>query len=157
MATEVKGIETRHWPVPNRYRGLFAIHAAKSCEKSLIVEDPFYEHLLHLIPSTDSLTDDKSIRELYAHQIARALPRGAILSVCILADCVSTNAKLNTPKPTEDEDEYWLGNYDRDRYMWVTRNMVALPEPIPYKGKQGLWWLESEVVAQICEQITLPE
>lgn len=156
MAIGAKKIETRHWPVPSKYRGLFAIHAAKKVERSLIVEDPFYEHLVGLISSTDALSDDEEIRESYSPEIISVLPRGAIIGVCVLDDCVSTNARKNTPKPTEDDDEYWFGNFERDRYMWATRDMIALPEPIPYKGKQGMWWLESEAVQRICEQITLP-
>ncbi|MEP7338641.1 MAG: hypothetical protein ABI977_12960 [Acidobacteriota bacterium] len=152
MAIGSKQNETRHWPVS--YRGLLAIHAAQRLEKDTVWEEPYYEHLSReLLEGSDFLEEEnwKRATEL----IESLLPRMAIVGVCKLVDVVSTN-RPSQYLPTEDDDEYFFGNYDRDRYAWVTRDMVALPEPIPYRGQQGMWILESETVADIVAQITLP-
>ena len=36
-------------------------------------------------------------------------------------------------------DELALGDYTPGRYAWKLANVKKLPEPIPAKGRQGLW------------------
>ena len=38
-------------------------------------------------------------------------------------------------------------------YGWVLHNVVALPEPLPCKGRQGLWNVPKTLVAEIVRQI----
>lgn len=155
MAYGSKRIETRHWPMPGNYRGLLAIHAAKKVDLEMLIHEPFYEHMAgHMGNTVDAL--EPSNRAMFVGQMAKWLPRGAIVSVCILGGCESTNKRTNSPMPSDDDDEYWFGNYDRDRWMWLTRNMVRLPQPIPHVGQRGLWKLEPETVALICQQVELP-
>ena len=37
------------------------------------------------------------------------------------------------------QDELALGDYTPGRYAWKLANVQKLPEPIPAKGRQGLW------------------
>lgn len=153
MAIGAKKNETRHWPID--YTGLFAIHAAQRLEKEWLEEDPFYGHLNRGVLGRKDVLPDED-RFPFGLQIKNNLPRMAIVSVGILARCVSTNKRVDTPMPDDDSDEFAFGNYQRNRFIWATRSMVALPKPIPYKGQQGIWTLEPETVSKIVKQITLP-
>ena len=43
------------------------------------------------------------------------------------------------------EKELALGDWTPGRYAWELANVKILPEPIPAKGKQGLWnWEEGQ-------------
>lgn len=46
-------------------------------------------------------------------------------------------------------DEFHLGDYSDGRYAWELTNVQQLPEPIPVKGKQGLWnWIGEQELEQ---------
>jgi len=64
------------------------------------------------------------------------LPRGVMVGKVNLADRVSTNDGRN---PSEDDLEYWLGNYGPDRFFWRFTNPDKLPEFVPVKGNRLLW------------------
>lgn len=81
-----------------------------------------------------------------------ALPFGAIDAVCDLADCRPTgsfsNQELDEPRQCPELEPYadqyqWtermLGNYALGRFGWVLDNIRALSEPIPCRGRQGLF------------------
>jgi hypothetical protein len=110
-----KKYETRSWRTG--YRGLMAIHAAKSFPrdaKQLLCEDgPFSEALNR--PPEELLT-------------------GAILGVVDLRGCFSANHELSIP----DEPERSFGDYSPDRWVWELINPVIIA-PIPASGKLGLW------------------
>jgi hypothetical protein len=88
------------------------------------------------------------------------LPHGAIIAVADLVECWQIvrdvdKAVLYTPTPKGGEfctplrivgDELLFGDYRAGRYAWQLENVRALPNPLPYKGKQGLWE---------CEDITI--
>ncbi len=74
-------------------------------------------------------------------------PLGAIIAVCELVDCIPTAelALYSVPvsrlelNRAEWRQELALGDYSAGRYGWVLNNVRKLPEPIPYRGQQGLW------------------
>lgn len=111
-----KRIETRHWPT--KYLGSIAIHAAKRWtreEREFAIE----------------------LRESGITVPAYDYPLGAIVATATLYDCMRTEYAMNEMfiSPTEQQ----LGNFARGRYAWLLRDIYALPEPIPYKGAQGLF------------------
>lgn len=116
IALGQKRIETRHWTTG--YRGLIAIHAAKRWTAD--------ERLIHEI-------------EVDAGRMPPVLPLGAILAT----------ANLVAIRRTEDlagisELERYWGNYGPGRFGWVLDDIRPLPEPVPYKGAQGLFEVDAE-------------
>lgn len=64
------------------------------------------------------------------------LPRGAIIATGELVDCIEiTPAFMDALHP----DELELGHFAPGRYAWKLANVRQLPDPVPVKGKQGLW------------------
>jgi len=120
-----KEIETRGWQRP--YRGLLAIHAAKT-------------------PPTLDLMSDTARRNAKAamtqHNVTlNALPLGAVLGIVELRVIrpIPSNAKdLISPK------EFHFGDYTPGRYAWFVKVVEVFPRPIPAKGMQTLWdWSRS--------------
>lgn len=112
-AVGVKRHETRSWSTP--YRGLIAIHAAKTIDR---VGAP-------------------------AGLCARAfgagwwsdLPAGAVVAVAYLADVLPTHkvrAGLTEPDAA-------AGNFDAGRFAWRLDSVRPLIDPIPAIGRQGLF------------------
>lgn len=121
-----KLIETRHWCT--WYEGVIAIHAAQrwgSDQKNFL-------RILH---------------EDIQPPIIRNLPFGAVVAVAELHGCVPTeNLKPRTL-------EFMLGNYDPGRWGWLLRDVRPLHEPLPLKGRQGLWTLTAEETRQVLERV----
>jgi hypothetical protein len=133
MAAGAKRIETRSWSTSER--GWVAIHAAK------------------VIP--DWLGDwawDEPVRQALNRAGIRSgfrdLPAGAIVALARLAACISTpvagerkryfaGAEIRALPP--DGDEALFGDEAPGRYAWVFTTVHALPEPVPWRGMQGLW------------------
>lgn len=113
IANGSKLVETRHWEI--KHRGLLLIHAAKK-----------KTHLL-----------DYETRRIAGIQDYEQLPLGALVAVADLYDCKPTYELLRGGNFLLREQ--YLGNYGDGRYGWMLRNVRALPEPIPYKGAQGLF------------------
>ena len=67
-------------------------------------------------------------------------PSGVILATAELLDCIKITKEYIA---TLTADELVLGNYTLGRYAWKLVNVRKLPEPIPARGRQGLWdWKE---------------
>jgi len=112
MAFGDKKIETRSWHT--RYRGPLAIHAAKK-----------------IVPYTNI----EILSAIESHGLnCRKLPTGAVLAICELVDCKKIGIH-NRP----DMPERAYGDYAPGRYMWITKELTALSEPITARGYQGVW------------------
>jgi hypothetical protein len=141
IALGAKQIETRHWPT--NYRGKLAIHAAKRMNKNelLVIQcQGSWAGVFMPVVSPHSST-----------HLWDVLPFGAIVAVCELIDCRPTgsftNAELDTNRYRAQDagkqmypwTERQMGNYELGRFGWVLANIKALPEPIPFVGRQGLF------------------
>ena len=42
------------------------------------------------------------------------------------------------------QDEWWMGPY-----AWTLDDVIAMPEPIPCRGAQGLWLVPDDVLARM--------
>ncbi|CAM2855116.1 ASCH domain-containing protein [Dolosigranulum pigrum] len=110
---EDKKIETRSWNT--NYRGKLAIHAGLKVDKT-VFNDPFYQLLL----------ENYSINDI---------PKGRIIAICELVDCIPTE-KI---RDTLSDKEIKLGNYSSGRFAWILRNVISIEPSIPTKGMLGLW------------------
>jgi len=133
VACGAKRIETRSWKTA--YRGLIGIHAATKFEmevRELCHQEPIHSALFRWGTSQPG-----------------SLPRGSVLAVARIADCVP----IGTFRPGQEERA--LGDYTPGRYAWLLADIRRLPAPIPWRGRQGLWAdsdLESKVQVALKEQ-----
>lgn len=133
VARGAKKIETRNWSTG--YRGPLLIHAART-KVGLEVARPMsaiWRDVLR-VPPNQSL-----------EAMLRELPFGAVLARCELFDCVpagDTEAIRDAARRSGERYspyERELGDYRRGRWAWLLRNVEALPEPIPARGRQSLF------------------
>lgn len=112
IAIGAKTVETRSWSTV--YRGPLAIHAAK---KVVPNDDPYYCSVL----SAAGLAHD-------------ALPYGAIVAICRLADCWQITSANCPCYP-----EFAFGDYRPGRFAWKLADIRRLAPPVPATGRRGLW------------------
>jgi hypothetical protein len=131
VATGAKKIETRSWPT--KYRGLLAIHASKGWGPDQSVLLSCWEIQGGLAPLVGMPLDFKG--KSWHGVKEEHLPRGFIIATCILVDCIRTDdltqAQIGTDRP--------FGDFSLGRFAWLLEDVKVLPEPIPAKGKLGLW------------------
>lgn len=120
IAIGEKRYETRAWWTP--YRGPLAIHAAKTWNAEVRA----------------AAEDDEIAEALSCHGLLRGcgLPLGSIVATCRLVACHRMDDAL-LDSITDQEEAF--GDWRIGRYAWELADVVALPEPIPAKGAQGLW------------------
>lgn len=120
MALGLKHIETRHWET--RYRGPIAIHAAKRWtleERSFAADQA----------------------KLYGIPMLASPPLGSIVAVGFLERIITTPAAQSFISEMEED---W-GNYAPQRFAWMFKDIQPLPEPIPYKGAQGIFFVPDDL------------
>jgi hypothetical protein len=121
VAHRLKTIETRSWRTP--YVGWLAIHAAKRFPneiKLLCKNDPFKFWLTFLGYTIDTL------------------PLGMVIAKAVLIHCrkIVIHEDWNNLPP---DDEIQFGDYSEDRFMWTFGTIERLSDPVPAKGRLGLW------------------
>jgi len=119
IALGIKSVETRHWAT--RYTGPIAIHAAKRW--------------------TTAEREFAAVERALGRLPAR-LPLGAIVATARLMGCRFTHDvrhQLGTI-------ERLYGDYSDGRYAWFLTDVVALDEPIGYRGAQGLFNVPDELL-----------
>lgn len=112
IAAGVKRYETRSWST--KYRGPVLIHAAKDIWG---LEAASYAAALHLAG-------------ILPERMSR-LPRGAIIAIAQLVDVI--------PSAFLAADELLTGPFAPAAYAWRLEAVVALPEPLPWRGRLSLW------------------
>jgi hypothetical protein len=136
-AFEEKKIETRSWHT--RYRGPLAIHAAQKYTYGTIGR----------LWSTSALWRNALIKIGVNFSFGEIngvpLHHGVIIATCNLIKCLEvieespgSYAKLSDGTMV-DGCEYEFGDYSIGRYAWILADIRRLLEPIPAKGRQGLW------------------
>lgn len=113
MACGVKRHETRHWST--RYRGLIAIHAAKT---------------LDVAGSPDQLCS-----AALGPSWAKEVPLGAVVAIGELTDCLPAEPIVR--KVTRAD--LYAGNFSTGRFAWRIDRIRPLREQIPLTGRQGLF------------------
>jgi hypothetical protein len=135
-----KGIENRDWEPWKSIVGThIAIHATKQ---------PFDQ--------TDAITvgrmlyGNDAMRPEWSAWVARlTVDTGKILCVAKVAGCVRHQKELGA---RESQARWKIAG----SLGWVLEDVRALPNPIQFRGMQGLWVVPSEVEKQICAQVNLP-
>ena len=107
----VKIYETRSWKT--NYRGEIYIHASLSLSNSERVESA-----------------NKYLKS--------EIKPGFILCKCELVDCIPMTDEF-IKYINEETSEYDYGLYSEGRYAWKLKVLEVLDEPIPAKGKLGIW------------------
>lgn len=142
MALELKKNETRGRQT--HYRGLLAIHAAKTFPAS----------------ARDAWWNNRIAREAiqaHGYRTIDDLPRGVILCVVNVVDCISTNAVMGSEEwrqlPIPGDMEWSFGDYAPNRWAWITENCQRLIKPVPYSGNQTIHALPLPVLEQVRAQL----
>jgi activating signal cointegrator 1 len=140
IALLLKKIETRGWATS--HRGPLLIHqtaapgprgTTEAALWDLCLSEPFRSALPLRSPAT--------------------LPRGKIVALVELVDCVPTaGVRVNGggPKYADwvhelSDQERAFGDYTPGRYGWILDKVRPLPVPIPARGMPGLWRWEGDL------------
>jgi hypothetical protein len=136
-AIEAKQWETRSWAT--MYRGWVALHAAKAMPRYAVetLQQPWFRAVL--IPYA---------RQIGATTLGEALPRGAILAVAWLEECVPTTEVLARGISVQEQT---FGDYASGRFAFRLTNVRRLAQPIVWKGALGLWRVPPVLATQIRE------
>ncbi len=129
VAYGYKRFETRSWPT--HYRGPLVIQAAKR------------------IPRSAELRPGPIREALAAIGVAGDFPFGCALAVVDVTAVYRTEAVL--VKEMVIGDELAFGDYGPGRYAWRLENLRRLAQPVPLRGRQGLWPLRGEALAAVLE------
>lgn len=134
VAVGAKKIETRSWAT--NYRGPLAIHAAKK----------HFDTLFYLDRDLQGFADALNLPNIFRFDV---LPLGCVIAICNLIDCPKViNRKFVTGKILTVQlkngrevtgNELAFGDLSPGRYAWILEDTKRLPEPMPAKGRQGLW------------------
>jgi len=133
-----KLMETRSWPTS--YRGVLAIHAAKT-KKTVDMAIPLMEA---------AGCDDAEVSDFADWR--REWPLGKIIAVAQLVDCVP----VETIIPHLTQRERTFGDYAPGRFVWILMDVRPLNPHIPHKGMQGLWEVPALVARSIAVQLLKP-
>lgn len=127
-----KPFETRHWAAPKWILGQrVAIHASKSTDDLLELRDYIQDRRefgdAEVINSYEAMWEAlKSAGFANLNE----LPLGAIIGTAILSECIRS----------EDlKDPGHFGNFAPGRFAWRMTDVIALAEPIPFRGQQGFF------------------
>jgi activating signal cointegrator 1 len=126
IALGFKEYETRSWGT--NYRGQIAIHAAK---RKMTVDDL---KVILRVESTIGHQLDPSLFEIY----------GAIVCAGNLVECDKMHDLICSDSISTLESI--VGLWEPDRYAWKLSDIKRLTYPVPVKGSQGLWNLDSHSV-----------
>jgi len=150
VALNLKRYETRSWPT--NYRGPLLIHAAKrpfvTADNSKVLDNAAqiaWADALALGYEAGLLNDQSKMP--FGHQ----LPLGAVVAIAEVFDCRPMSREQHPSGQTYDssfrpylaingqsELERAVGDWGPGRYAWKLSNVQRLPEPIPWRGGQGL-------------------
>ncbi|HSZ58642.1 MAG TPA: ASCH domain-containing protein [Tepidisphaeraceae bacterium] len=135
IAIGAKCYETRSWSTS--FRGRLAIHASKTNG---------------MLSAAGEIACADAFKKAGLPLHLRLIPHGAIVCVCRLERCLPTHAKNGW---TEGQGNAILvdgrdfihvsapqrlfGDYAPGRFAWKLTEIEALQQPIPFRGRQGLF------------------
>ena len=125
VAAGIKRNETRSWGT--NYRGQIAIHAAK--------QDIHIGWCRYLSDeAAEVICRRLDLPEVF--NAVKAFPTGCVLATANLVECIKITPEFIA---TLSLDELALGDYTHGRYAWKMADVKQLSDPIPARGRQGLW------------------
>lgn len=127
IACGIKTVENRTWPIPAtwRDRGQLLIHAGVG-----------FDRMALLRPEVRIELEAQSRPEW-------ELPAGAVVAIAGKADC------------HEAEPDCCTSPYAAsDGWHWTLADVRQLPDPVPAKGRLGLWTPDADLLAAVEAQYT---
>lgn len=79
------------------------------------------------------------------YEVPTILVKGAVVGVVTISGYVRSRTEL-----PHEQRRWWIGPVG-----WVLSDVVALAEPIPCRGQQGIWTLPDAVEAEVRRQLVL--
>lgn len=137
LVAGIKAYETRRWSPPVDLMGQrIALHAART------------EHGLRIF--CDQMVNASTAMHRWAAGLRLGLPQvdlphGCLLGTAILAFALKTDSPLvagDLPQETA------LGDWSPGRWAWRLTDPEPLPEPIPWRGQQGLFSVPDHILTQ---------
>ncbi len=145
IAFGLKQYETRSWHT--NYRGKLLIHAAKR---------PVDGGGIRVWLEAQKLAGVTGDPRFHTYL---DLPMGCIVAIADLIDCremidvasrkCGLHPALQIDSSAQTPLEKAVGNWSELRYAWKLENVIALPDPIPFKGRQGLTFTPESIREQI--------
>ena len=161
IAAGVKTIETRSWST--KYRGPLAIHAGKAAPCSVFAGRSVGED--HRVGDWQVWYAGAESPPVYCMTPATGgpttiLPLGAVVATCTLADVVRVTphemdvweAGIGRLKD-HDINQLPFGDFTPGRYVFLLDRITPI-DPVPCRGKQGLWHLPSDIEETVLTDIT---
>ena len=141
VAQGLKRNETRSWST--RYRGVLAIHAAKTDRDVGPIQRIF-----------DVGEISRFNRRAFMKAVKNGWPLGKVVAVVELVDCIPTEQAV---KEGLTKMEKAAGDYSAGRFAWIFKNIRRVDPPIAWRGAQGLWNvpldLESELTLTVSKDL----
>ena len=154
-----KTVENRTWRCPYRYIGAqIAIHAGSTVEPEVIsVPDGDGKKWASLFASQAEWDAWRHWKLGYKpRDVANWPPKlalGAVVAVATVAGCHVRDPKEGCGDGTYADGIICSPWAMPDQFHWVLAAVRPLPEPVPCKGKQGLWSLPEDVEKAVRGQL----
>lgn len=157
----LKPDETRSWAPPLDLVGhRIAIHATASCpliERPVTAAGFFWEPYASLVERIGYSPQDPWHRWSGARSPVGRVPLGVIVGVVTLYRVAAADDRArhicDTLPAFRAKTALELGDYSVGRFAWVFTAQHALDEPIPCKGRQGIWTVPDPIGAAISERL----
>ena len=95
------------------------------------------------------------LREPYRRDLKRAgwrnwseLPVASVVGTVSIVGCVPCDDVVGV-----SDKEQLYGDWDEGRYAWLCEDPIVLPEPVPVKGRLGVWTLDDDIAERVCAQV----
>ena len=85
----------------------------------------------------------------------QSLPLGALIATCTLARASEITEASAAALLEHNPQEHAFGHYAPGRWAWVLTDVLALPEPVPFRGSQGTFDVPDELMGATAAQGTL--
>lgn len=122
--------ETRSWRT--HHRGWLLVHASAT----RIPRD--------ISPSLDAVMD-----EHFGQHWGLEVPRGALIGMVDVIDCLPTTDIYKRGYRNHDNDDWICGNFDPGRFGFKRGDYKVFKRPVPWKGNRGLFDVPESVIAGV--------
>ena len=148
VALPVKRIETRSWST--KYRGRLYIHAARSAPATFLFLPTVVPALV--VPITDhaDIGDPECIVAHDDGTLDHCIPTHAPPpgpSNIVHLDAPEISDGVHLIRDITDQRPY--GDFTPGRFAWLLEDVRPVDPPVPCRGRQGLWTVPDDVLAQI--------
>lgn len=136
ICCSAKRYETRSWPAPKTLQvgDLLAIHSGAWQYTDQYMRHGWQSNTLCMLRS---YLDDSP---LFMGDSSE-LPMGEVLCICRFKGWRRTEEIAGGVSRREQEID--CGDFTPGRFAWELDVMLRFQEPIPARGRQGLWWWEA--------------